>query len=111
MSAMTTDQRIRQRLHQIALAADFFPGPAFVHDLRTGGIAYASRAGLAALGTTLPALRALGRGFQARYLHPATRPSTGPGCAPLLAPGTPTTSRCRSCSSCAPRRGRSGPGT
>ncbi|WP_223649381.1 helix-turn-helix transcriptional regulator [Hymenobacter psoromatis] len=85
---MTTDQRIQQRIDQLAPAADFFPGPVFVHDLRTGGIAYMSQVGLTALGTTLPALRALGSGFQERYLPPRDAAEHGPRLAALLAPGS-----------------------
>ena len=84
---MTTDQCIQQRLNQIARTADFFPGLVFVQDLRTGGVAYASPAGLTALGTTLPALRALGSSFPAHYLHPHDAAEYGPQLAALLAVG------------------------
>ena len=82
---MTTDQRIQQRIAEIVPAADFLPGIVFVHDLRTWGIAYMSQVGLQALGTTLPALRALGSGFGPRYLNPCDAAEFGPALAARLA--------------------------
>ncbi len=84
---MTTDQLIQRRIAEITPAAEYFPGIVLVHNLRTWGVEYLSQVGLQALGTTLPALRALGSGFGARYLNPCDAAEYGPKLAARLARG------------------------
>ena len=67
---MNLEQRIAARIAQIVPAADFFPGVAIVHNLRTMGVEYMSELGLRTLGTTLPELRAAGSEYNLKYFNP-----------------------------------------
>jgi DNA-binding CsgD family transcriptional regulator len=66
---MTLEQQIEARIAQIIPAADFFPGVAIVHNLRSMGVEYMSELGLRLLGTTMAELRADGSDYNLKYFN------------------------------------------
>lgn len=68
---MTDEDRIAQKIAEIAATADQYPAVVIIHHVPTQTVRYLSKWGLELLGATLEELTALGPAFSPTYFNPA----------------------------------------
>lgn len=66
---MTDEQRISQKIAEVAATADQYPGVIIIHHVPTQTVRYLSERGLRLLGATLEQLIALGPTFSPTYFN------------------------------------------
>lgn len=67
---MTDEERIAQKIAEIAATADQYPAVVIIHHVPTQTVRYLSKWGLELLGATLEELTALGPAFSPTYFNP-----------------------------------------